>query len=274
MHPYRNRYYEPGCLPPRPAVITADLWWKGYSGAFPGLIFRFRPLPATDLFFGPATPLHPTVDAPLEWRDPAVEHLEELRADLSNPHPPALHDDTVARQNAEAFLRAHGLWQPDLGAAVVRWGSRVQAGAVERITSWIVSFPQEAHWEEGEVPGGVTVRIGPEDRVMRVSWGLLDLEEDGLVRLRPLEDVIADPPAWQDGSVCAALGGLAPSDDLRLRVLNVGLDFERVNGPDTDDITAHYLVPVYRFNVEVLAPASQAGRQGAWSVVAAADVER
>ncbi|MHB0979521.1 MAG: S-layer homology domain-containing protein [Thermoleophilia bacterium] len=192
MHPYRNRFYEPGCSPPRPAAITADLRWTGYPGAYPGLRFHFRPIPSTDLVFAPATPLHPAVDAPLEWRDPEVEHLEELRSDLGNPHPPVLHDDVVARQKAEAFLKAHGLWQPDVGGPVVSWGSRVQSGSVERITSWIVRFPQESHWEEGEIPGGITVRIGPEDRAMRVTWNLLDLEEDGVVRLRPLDDVLAD----------------------------------------------------------------------------------
>ncbi len=274
MHPYRNRYYEPGCSPPRPAVIAADLWWKGYMGAYPGARFHFRPLPSTDLVFAPATTLHPTVDAPLEWRDPEVEHLEELRADLGNPHPPVLHDDVVARQKAEAFLKAHGLWQSDLAGPVVSWGSRVQSGSVERITSWIVRFPQESHWEEGEIPGGITVRIGPEDRAMRVTWNLLDLEEDGVVRLRPLDDVLADPAAWQDGSVCSALGGLTPTDDLNLRVLNVKLDYERVYRPEKDDAMAHYLVPVYRFAVEVVAPAEQAGRHGVWTVVAAADVGR
>lgn len=274
MHPYRNRYYEPGCSPPRPAAITADLWWAGFPGAFPGLLFHFRPLPSTDLIFAPATPLHPTVDAPLEWRDPEVEHLEELRADLSNPYPPVLHDDTVARQKAVAFLKTHGLWQSDLGDPVVAWGSRVQSGSVERITSWIVRFPQEGHREDGEIPGTLTVRIGPEDRAMRVTWNLLDLEEDGVVRMRPLDDVLADTAAWQDGSVCSALGGLTPTDDLRLRVLHVKLDYERVNRPEKDDAMAHYLIPVYRFQVEVLAPAEQAGRQGVWSVVAAADVAR
>lgn len=273
MHPYRNRYYEPGCSPPRPAAITADLWWKGYPGAVPGLLFSFRALPATDLVFAPPTPLHPELDFPLEWRDPEVEHLEELRADLSNPNPPVLHDEAVALERAEAFLRDHGLWQPDLGDPVVSWGSRVQ-GSVERITSWIVRFPQEGYREDGGIPGTLTVRIGPEDRAMRVSWGLLDLEERGVVRLRPLDDVLADTAAWQDGSVCWALGGLTPSDDLRLNVLSVGLDYERINLPNKDDVMAHYLVPVYRFKVEVLAPAVQAGRQGAWTVVAAADVER
>lgn len=272
MHPYRNRYYEPGCSPPRPAAISADLWWKAYPGTVPGLRFGLRLLPDTDLIFAP--PLHPALDAPLEWRDPEVEHLEELRADLSNPNPPVLHGEAVARERAEAFLSDHGLWQPDLGEPVVGWGSRVQGGSVERITSWIVRFPKEGHFEEGEIPGGVTVLIGPEDRAMSMTWSLLDLKEDGVVRLRPLEDVMADTAAWQDGSVCSTLGGLSPTDDLRLSVLSVGLGYERINLPNKGDVMAHYLVPVYRFKVEVLAPAAQAGRQGVWSVVAAADVER
>jgi hypothetical protein len=106
---------------------------------------------------------------------------------------------------------------------VVTWGSRVQSGSVERITSWIVRFPQEGHREGGEIPGTLTVRIGPEDRAMRVTWNLLDLEEEGVVRLRPLEEVIADTAARQAGSVCSALGGLTPTDDLRLRVLHVNV---------------------------------------------------
>lgn len=274
LHPYRNRYYEPGCAPRRPVAITADLPWTGYPGAYPGLVWRLRPLPATDLSFAPTLPHDPTVDAPPQWRDPEVERLEELRSDLGNPNPPVLHDDVVARQKAEAFLKAHGLWQPDLGDPVVTWGGRVQGGVQERITSWIVRFPQEGHREDGEIPGVITVRIGPEDRAMRVTWNLLDLEEEGMGRLRPLDDVLGDTTAWQDGSVCSALGGLARADDLSLRVLNVKLDYERINLPRKDDVTAHFLVPVYRFTVEVLAPAEQAGRRGEWSVVAAADVTR
>jgi hypothetical protein len=237
-------------------------------------------LPATDLVFtsdGPsgmvATPT---------WRDPVVEALIEQRSDLGNPDPPPLHDDTVALARATAFLAQHGLDRPDLRFGEIVPGSSV-TGQTTRILEWIVRYDQTAPFTaDGTLPAGLSLRVGPTDRVWRVSWDLIEPSAEGQVPLRPLADVLADDTAWRQGSLSwDHIPGVTPpsiadpgADSLRVAVTDVELGYERILRYAPGDSEAQRLVPVYSFHVRALEPAASAGITGTWKVVAAAGARR
>jgi hypothetical protein len=184
--------------------------------------------------------------------------------------------DTALLQ-ARSFLEEHGLWQGDVLPGEVSEGSSATA-ATRIITSWNVTFQQAAALDVAAVfsdslPGALSVRVGPLDRAIQVQWSLLDLTQAGSIRLRPLQEVLVDADAWRNGSAGPEVTREALSD-LRVAVTGVSLALQIVTGARTDDAAAQYLVPVYRFTVQIIRPDDSRSEPGIWTVVAAVDVKR
>jgi hypothetical protein len=247
-----------------------------FPSVVPAYLAELRTLPSTDLDFTSMRPLQPDIVSPYLWRDPEAETLLAGRETMDESDRSPLHGTAVALQQAESFLAEHGLAQPDLLSGEVAEGSSV-SGSIKIVSSWNVCFSQEPSPEVGAVfagplPGAVSVRVGPFDRPIQISWSLLDLTQDGSLRLRPLADVLADQDAWRDGSVSPEVNSwLEP--DLHLAVTGVTLGLARVTSPPVDDLAARYLVPVYQFAVEPIALDGSRGTAGVWTVVAAQDAD-
>ncbi len=247
-----------------------------FPSVVPAYQAELRALPSTDLYFTSVGPSQPDVVSPYLWRDPEAEALLAGRETMDESSRSPLHGTAVALKQAESFLSEHGLAQPDLLSGEVAEGSSV-TGSTKVVSSWNVRFRQAPSPEVGAIfagslPGAISVRVGPFDRPIQISWSLLDLTRDGSLRLRSLADVLTDQDAWRDGSVSPEVNSwLEPN--LHLAVTEVTLGLARVTSARADDLVARYLVPVYQFQVEPIAPDGSRGTAGVWTVVAAQDVD-
>jgi hypothetical protein len=277
VDPYHNEYGDVTGLYVDELSLEVDAKVKtaALPDAVPAYRAVLRPLPSTDLDFTAVAPPDPAYPRPYLWQDPEMDERLTGRESGSDRYP--LHGTDVALAEARSFLEAHGLWQSDLLPGEVSEGSSVTA-ATKTLTSWNVRFQQATTSDvaavfSGSIPGALDVRVGPLDRAIQVQWSLLDLTQDGSIRLRPLAEVLADPDAWKKGSAGSEVTG-EPIADLHVAVTGVSLGLQRVTGARTDDVAAQYLVPVYRFAVQVIRPDESLGEPGIWTVVAAMDVER
>jgi hypothetical protein len=220
-------------------------------------------------------PHDPAYARPYLWQDPEADEL--LTGRESGPDGYPLQGMDTALLQARSFLEEHGLWQGDVLPGEVSEGSSATA-ATRIITSWNVTFQQAAALDVAAVfsdslPGALSVRVGPLDRAIQVQWSLLDLTQAGSIRLRPLQEVLVDADAWRNGSAGPEVTREALSD-LRVAVTGVSLALQIVTGARTDDAAAQYLVPVYRFTVQIIRPDDSRSEPGIWTVVAAVDVKR
>jgi hypothetical protein len=278
LSPYHNPYGDVTGVYVDTLSLEVDP--KVEATVFPSIVAAYRaelrPLPANDLDFTAGVPSQSETVRPLLWRHPEADALLAGRETMDESARSPLHGPAVALAQADSFLNQHGLRQPDLQSGDVGEGSSV-TGSTKVISSWNVRYaqapsPEVAAVFAGSLPGAVSVRVGPFDRPIQISWSLLDLTRDGSLRLRPLADVLADQGAWRDGSISPEVDSwLKPS--MHLAVTGVTLGLARVTGARTDDLVARYLVPVYQFKVEPIAPDGSRGTPGIWTVVAAQDVD-
>ncbi len=281
LHPYHNSYldylgaYANG-LPTDvdPAVSTA---------AFPSLLPAYRaevrPLPETDLEFGPVTRGDSDLVSYYSWMDPEAEsYVTNVVGPTTTAYAPRepLVDAASARATAEAFLREHGLWQRDLVAREVNWVPYEATGPYEIREGWFdywvvlvdQSPPSGLSAVQGEFPGAIEMLVASSGQVLRVRWSLLDLTRDGNLRLRPVQEVLSDLDAWTGGAISDEVNEWEGSS---MTVTGVDIGLVRNDYAHADDVVARYLVPVYEFSVE---PLEGAGLPGIWYVVAAQDTTR
>jgi hypothetical protein len=280
LHPYHNSYFDylgayANGLPTDvdPAVETA-----AFPSVLPAYRAEVRPLPETDLEFETVVRGDSEVVSQYLWEDPETESYV---TNVTGPTPTAyvprepLFDANATQATAEAFLKEHGLWQPDLVVGEVRWEPYEDTGPSEIHEGWFdfwaVRFdqnpPSELAADAGGFPGAVEVLVSSSGQAFRVSWSLLDLTRDGNLRLRPVQEVLTDLDAWTSGAISDEVNewGGSPS---QMIVTGVDIGLVRNDYARADDTAARYLVPVYEFAVN---PVEAGGQPGIWYVVAAED---
>jgi hypothetical protein len=246
-HPYRHEG-DGGVLYEAPGEITLA---PGLSlPEFPVSVLAWRlrsELPETDLALVPQESLTGL------YSDSFVSADELLSANALG----STEDEAV--QAARAFLAQHGLWSDSYGEPGVFM--------LDSQPVWIVNFPGEI-LAEG-IEQYAMVRVGEANKVLTLAFYMPRREdlEDKHIRLRPVEEVLADPELWQM-SYCQGLGGSTQVEEpLEVEVRGVTLEYR---DPGTgDELIA---VPVYVFDVAI-----QGFEQGVlhteWEVLAALDVE-
>jgi hypothetical protein len=280
LHPYHNSYadylgaYASGLPEVGPSVETAV-----FPSVLPAYRAEVRPLPETDLEFEPVTRPDSDLVSCYSWMDPEAEsYVTNVTGPTPTAHVPRqpLLDADSTQASAQAFLKDHGLWQPDLVGGEVNWVPYESTGpdGIREGWSdyWVVMFDQDPPSDlaavRGGFPGAIEMLVGSSGQVLRVRWLLLDLTRDGDLRLRPVQEVLTDLDAWTGGSISEEVNDWLVESHPQMAATGVDLGLVRNDYARADDIAARYLVPVYEFAVS---PVGAEGLPGIWYVVAAQD---
>lgn len=232
-------------------------------------------LPRSALCFTPTTTPTRTIWAPTRTDCQNVTNVTGPAPTAYVPREP-LFDADSTQTTAEAFLKDHGLWQPDLVAGGVDWVPYEVTGSYEIREGWsdywVVmldqSPPSDLAAVRGEFPGAIEMLVSSSGRVLRVRWSLLDLTRDGNLRLRPVQEVLTDLDAWTTGAISGEVNEWLAESHPQMAVTGVDLGLVRNDYARSDDTAARYLVPVCEFAV---IPVGADGLPGIWYVVAAKD---
>jgi hypothetical protein len=179
------------------------------------------------------------------WTDPEAEsYVTNVTGPTTTAYVPRqpLLDANSTQASAEAFLKDHGLWQPDLVGGEVNWVPYEATGPNEinegRFDYWVVRFdqspPSELAAVSGEYPGAVEVLVGSSGQAFRVRWSLLELTCDGSLRLRPVQEVLTDLSAWTSGAISAEVNDWLVESHPQMAVTGVDLGLVRIDDAPAD----------------------------------------